>query len=219
VYDRYASPRTPVPGVTLYLDDDPTVATTTDAEGQFTLSGVPAAGPAWIQVAPDGVSAGTIHGVAVEGADVTGVELFRWDRDVAAALEDQVVAMDPTVTFFPGGAFMVVVSDLPQTTIALAPMPPPGSHYALDAAGAPVLDAVTPDSAESPMVVFFNLGLHDPGDYDVTATHPSATCASVLPSPPTSIQYVSFAHVTCRSRLREAVISRAGGWRSRAARR
>ena len=52
-------------GAVVYLDQDVAVTTVTDAAGQFELADVPAGAVAWIQVAPDEVSAGTFHGVAV----------------------------------------------------------------------------------------------------------------------------------------------------------
>jgi hypothetical protein len=188
---------TPVQGTLVELLDQPGVSAVTDADGRFTIEGVPAGEVAYLSVAPSATYLGTVVGVDVPFVDVAELKLARFERIDMEGQVQALQAMDPSITYDDTRGTVFVGSTHPDTDIQMQPMPPANQHYALDMGGAGLLGA-TASTFFIPVVLFFNLDVSGEGAIEIAATHPMRTCDVPLPSPPILADHVSYVSVVCQ---------------------
>lgn len=188
---------TPVEGTLVELLGDAEVSAVTDAEGSFTIEGVPAGEVSYFSVAPSATYLGTVVGVDVPFVDVTELKLARFDRIDMEGHVQALQAMDPSVMYDDTRGTAFVASNRPNTEIQMQPMPAPNQHYALDMGGAVVLGA-TASEFFVPVVLFFNLDVAAAGEIEISATHPMGACSVPLPSPPILADHISYVGVACQ---------------------
>lgn len=186
-----------MPGIKVELLDDPDVFAITNDAGEFEIDGVPAGGPRYFSMPPTSEYIGGLVGVDVQYADVADVLMPRVGRLDIASLVDDLQMQDSTVEYDTEGGALLVSSTHTDTRITLDPMPPPGNVYALDASGAPVLDATSSQFWLLPVVVYFNLEPGPPGSVEVSASHTTASCTVPLAEVPIVADTLSLLSATC----------------------
>jgi hypothetical protein len=193
----------PIAGAEIGVFDLPGVTATANDMGEFTIGPLPANAPAtfvitptteyWGSVIPVAIGAGPLHD-DVQLAQLSSALV----DDQIMLLQDQMPAMADL-----DQAIMIVRLINPTavmegaTTIEMSPAPPPGTYYAPNSGGAPVLDKNTIDFTFLPVVVYFNLPDTAPGDIQITATHPTRTCTVLFPETPTIGQHMTLIDVQC----------------------
>jgi hypothetical protein len=185
------------PGIKIELVDAPDVFAITDDQGAFELIGVPAGGPRFFKTPPTSEHVGGIVGVDVQFADVEGVLLPRASRLDVAGVVDALEMQDSSIEYDTQGGALLVTSTRTDTRITLDPMPAPGNFYALDAGGAPLLDATASTYWLLPVVVYFNLAEADTGELVVSASHTMFACTVPLAEVPIVADHLSLLSATC----------------------
>lgn len=84
-----------------------------------------------------------------------------------------------------------------DVTVEMDPAPDPGTFYAPDPGGAPILDQNLIQWSVIPVVVYFNVDDTDPGDISITATHPTRECTVLYPELPTIGEHMTLFDVQC----------------------
>lgn len=189
-----------IPGAQLSLYDDPTVTTTADASGLFSLDGVPAGALARLVVDPTSDYWGTVYPTDIGPGPVRiGIEVPQISTEVVdiqlSALAPQMPApLDPTQALV---LVRLIQNTATGATIDMDPPPAPGTYYAPDINGQPVLDQNLIEWPLYPVMVFFNVAPSNPGDLMITATHPERECTLLDPEFPTLGEHMTLVEVDC----------------------
>ena len=195
---------TPIVGAEISLFDDPGgPLATSDDSGLFSLGPLMPDTTPLLVVAPSDDYWGAIIPVEV-GADPLqeGVQL---SQIPSAFVDLQIMLLEPQMPAMADfeQAIMIVrlidntaVSEGP-TTIEMSPAPDPGTFYAPNDMGAPVLDQDTIEFAALPVVVFFNVADAAPGDITFTPTHPTRECEVLYPGLPALGQHITLVDIQC----------------------
>lgn len=197
---------TPIADAEITLFDDPSITATSDAMGLFSLGPLVAETTALFVVNPNPDYWGAIIPIDV------GADPLQEDEQLAqipsAFVDSQIMLLDPQLMMAGtvpdlDQAIMIVrlinntaVGEGP-TTVEMSPAPAPGTFYAPDAMGAPVLDQNTIEFNLLPVVVFFNVPDTAPGEISFTATHPTRECSVLYPQLPTLGQHITLVDIQC----------------------
>lgn len=193
----------PIAGAEISVFDLPGVTATADDMGLFSIGPLPPDAPATFVVQPTTEYWGAIIPTAI-GSDPLQEDV-QLAQIPASFVDLQIMLLEPQM---PAPADLdqaiVIVRLLNNTavmegptTIDMTPAPAPGTYYAPDASGAPVLDQNTIEFSVLPVAVFFNLPDTAPGDIQITATHPTRECSVLFPSTPTLGQHITLIDIEC----------------------
>lgn len=193
----------PIAGAEIGVFELPGVTATADDMGLFSIGPLTANTQATFVVAPTTEYWGSVIPVAIAGDPLQDdVQLAQLSSSL---VDDQIMLLEPQMPAMPDldQAIMIVRLINPTaimegaTTIDMVPAPAPGTFYAPDPAGAPVLDKNTIDFTFLPVVVYFNVPDTAPGDIQITATHPTRDCTVLFPDVPTIGQHMTLVDVEC----------------------
>ena len=178
----------------------PEFMTTSDAEGSWLLEGLPVETSDRFVVADSESYWGAVVPFRTELEDIDDFELSQVSLEVIdiqiTALQEQ----DPTVMVEDDTAvFLVAIIQNTATgaVVTVDPPPAPGTHYAPDAGGQPILNTNEIQWSIYPVAVFFNLQPGPEGDYEITVTHPDRECTVMDPRPPTFGRHINLIPVDC----------------------
>lgn len=187
----------PQAGMKVVLVGDETVETLTDAQGAFALAGVPAGGARFIAAIPTQEYVGSIVGIDVPFIDLEDVKVPRLSRLDVKSIVDALTLQNADLEYDTTSGNLLVTSNRGDTVITVEPMPGPGTYYALDAEGTPVLGA-NASQYFVPSVIYFNLAPTPAGTLQVNATHATSSCVVPLSQPPVVSDHVSWLRADCR---------------------
>lgn len=201
-----------IPGSEISVFGMDTLTATADADGNFELGPLPGDMPIALVLEP----------ITVEDVDYVGSivpeRTGTMDRDDVIApqinqviIDEQIMGIQKQMPEPANLEQAIVIVMVRRATgampfadgtvnVEMDPPPAPGTYYAPDDMGAPILDSGEIGYEFIPAAVFFNLPDAEPGDITVTAEHsvPTAwTCAVDHPEWPTRGSYTTIVYVTC----------------------
>lgn len=194
---------TPIAEAEITVYDLPGVTATSDSRGLFNLGPLPPDTPATFVVAPTTDYWGAIIPTAI-GSDPLQEDV-QLSQIPSTFVDLQIGLLEPQMPAMPNldQAILIVrllnntaVSEGP-TTIDMQPAPDPGTFYAPNATGAPVLDQNIIEFSALPVVVYFNVPDTAPGDITIEATHPTRECTVLFPETPTIGQHITLIDIQC----------------------
>jgi hypothetical protein len=193
-----------IAGAAISVLDLPGFETTSDAEGNYEIAGLPVNADLVIVIEPSTDYWGSIipmntgDGPLKEGADLSQVSY-----ELVTEQEMNLQAMNPNV-MLDQDASVIVARVLQNSaaadgiTVDLTPAPPMDTYYAAVGANClATLNTNVVDCTFLPMVVFFNVAPDDAGTYTMEATHPTRDCTIPHPAPPTLAGHVTLFNVDC----------------------
>jgi hypothetical protein len=183
-------------GARVSLIGMPGVETVLDAQGRYTLSGVPVGQVVFLAIDPSAEYAGTVFGVDVGFADVTVPDQTQGTRVGIAMNEAALQSMDESFAYDPALGHMASITPAMAVEVTLSPLPPGAVRFATDINGTPIIDQST-SLDDPPLVGIANLPVQEEGYYQLTAAHITMTCVVTFPSPPTLADHITFIAIEC----------------------
>jgi hypothetical protein len=184
------------PGARVSLIGMPGVETVLDAQGRYTLSGVPVGQVAFLAVEPSVEYAGTVFGVDVGFANVTVPDHTQATRVGIAMSEEAIQSQDNSFAYDPALGHMVSFTPAMAVEVTLEPLPPGAVRFALDINGTPIINQ-SASLGDPPLVGITNLSLQGEGYYQLMASHLTMTCVVTFPSPPTLADHFTYIEIEC----------------------
>ncbi len=193
----------PIPDVEISIYDDPGITATADSTGFYSIGTFEENTGALFILAPTEDYWGAVIPIDI-GMDPLqeDVELTQISTAIVDMQIDGLAGQMPEMPNLDQAIIIVrlinntAVMEGP-TTIDMTPPPVPGTYYAPDAGGAPILDQNTIEFGLIPVVVFFNIDDSDPGDITIDATHPMRDCTVLYPELPTLGGHMTLVDVEC----------------------
>lgn len=193
----------PIPGSEISIYDDPSITATADAAGLFSIGTFQPNTGALFVLAPTDEHWGAIIPIDI-GADPLqeGVELTQISTAIVDMQIEGLMGQDPAMPDLTQA--IIIVRLLNNTavmegdvTIDMSPPPDPGTYYAPDASGAPILDQNLIQWAVVPVVVYFNIPDTEPGQISFDASHPTRECTVLYPDLPAIGEHMTLVDVSC----------------------
>ncbi len=199
----FANMGAPIADAEISSYDSPTITAIADGDGMYSIGTFDANTEEVFLVAPSEDYLGAVIPVSV-GADMLQEEeqLSQIQRAFVDAQIMLLEAQDPEDAVLTEAIIIVrllnnsAVMEGP-TTVNMEPPPDPGTFYAPNAAGAPVLNQNTIEFAALPVLVYFNVADASPGDISFTATHPTRECEVLFPNFPTLGEHITLVDISC----------------------
>jgi hypothetical protein len=194
----------PIAGAAISSFGDPSLTTMSAMDATWSLSPFLSGTEDALVLAPDMTFWGGVVPVTVGTDPMQEVELAQISREFVQQQYDLLAQSQMPAAHDPTTAFMVVRVLNPSAimegpvTVDVAPAPAPDTFYAPAAGnGSPVLGSNLAEFSLLPVVVYYNVAPGDPGDYQVTATHPVRTCTVEHPDFPTLGEHITLVDVSC----------------------
>ncbi len=192
----------PIADADISVFDDPNLSTTADGQGVYQLGPFTPNTDHFLVLPEDPDYWGAVIPVSIGMDAMQEQALSKISRDFVAT---QQMLLDPQMPAVhdPSTAFMLVRvlqnSAIMEgnVTITVDPPPAPGTFYAPDPDGNPILDSNEAQWGLLPVVVYFNVPPMAPGAYKITATHPVRECTVVYPDFPTIGGHMTLVDVDC----------------------
>lgn len=180
----------------------PGLETTADAEGLWATGPFAPNQDIVFLVEPSTDYWGAVIPTAVGASDDDNVQLAQISQAFVQMQFDQLVDQMPVAADF-GQAVMIVrlISGTAlmegDVTVDMTPAPTPGTFYAPDVAGAPVLDSNLLQFSLLPVVVYYNLPDTEAGEITFDFSHPTRECNTVFNEYPTFGGFITLIDVEC----------------------
>jgi hypothetical protein len=189
-----------IPDAVITVFDAPGLETVSDGAGLYEIGPLPLDPPPIFLLAPNDDYFGSVRPVRpIETVEPDAVDLAQISREV---IDDQIELLQPQEPAEADLEQSIIIVRLLNAqaagaSVELDPPPEPGTFYAPDSQGRPVLDSNVMQFSLLPVVVYFNVAPAAPHDYVFTATHPTRECTIARPDFPTLAGFITLVEVSC----------------------
>jgi hypothetical protein len=190
-----------IPDAAISVLDLPGFETVSDAEGLYSIPGMPPSTEVFFQIDGDiAVYWGGIRPALLPDTDIDDLQLGLVANSLIELQLGLLQMQDPTVMADDTKAVIIVRLLQPTATGAMVTFDPPlpaNTSYGVNVDNQPVLNGTTIDSSLLPFWVAFNIESDPGGAYTITVDHPERECEVLHPVFPTQGHYVTLIDVDC----------------------
>ena len=191
-----------IPGANVSVKDMPGFETVSDADGLYSLSGMPPSTEVFFLIdGNEGEYWGGVRPAMLPANDIDDLQLGQVSNQLIDTQLMIVQQQDPNIV--PDETKSIIIVRLLQPTatgavVTFEPPLPPSTSYGVNADNQPVLDYNAIESSLLPFWVAFNVEPDNAGGaYSITVDHPERECEVLHPVFPTLPRYVTLIDVDC----------------------
>jgi hypothetical protein len=191
-----------IEGANVSVKDLSGFETVSDADGKYSLSGMPPSTEVFFLIDGNEDSYwGGVRPAMLPANDTNNLQLGQVSNQLIDTQLNIVKQQDPEIE--PDETKSIIIVRLLQPTavgasVTFDPPRPPSTSYGVNADNQPVLDSPMIDSSLLPFWVAFNVDPdNDGGAYSITVDHPERECEVLHPVFPTLPRYVTLIDINC----------------------